>query len=245
MHFIRDYLVHYYEAGPDYRLTIPALVHYFEDIAILHSSSRGLDLEHYESNHCGWMLIKWDITVYALPSFGDTVQISTWIHAMKTFMADREFRMLAQDGSVLAVARSNWLLMDTVRRRPMRIPEEQIGKFKPMEDSSSFITIDDVPAFEIEETKSVTRVEVRAAHSDIDTNAHVNNVKYIGWAIDSLPADFLAGAQLASLRVQYRKELTPGANAQVITTVSGDTSRHRVCGPDTDYCTVEMHWLRT
>ena len=102
MQFNRNYLVHYYEAGADRRLTLPALIQYFEDIAILHSTERGLDLDYYEKNHCGWMLIKWDVKVHALPCFGETVLVETRVHAMKSFMADREFRMRAEDGTILA-----------------------------------------------------------------------------------------------------------------------------------------------
>lgn len=240
MQFSRKYLVHYYEAGADRRLTIPALIQYFEDIAILHSTERGLDLDYYEKNHCGWMLIKWDVTVNSLPCFGDTVLVETRVHAMKSFMADREFRMCDEDGTVLAEARSNWLLVDTVRRRPIRIPDDQLEKFPATEESKSFIAIGDVPVIDVPD--GAVQQAVRASYSDIDTNGHVNNIRYIEWALDSLPEEFLRGKAPASVRVQYRRELTPGSAAFVITETGEGVSRHRVYSEDTDFCTLEITW---
>lgn len=240
MQFSRKYLVHYYEAGADRRLTIPALIQYFEDIAILHSTERGLDLDYYEKNHCGWMLIKWDVTVNSLPCFGDTVLVETRVHAMKSFMADREFRMCDEDGTVLAEARSNWLLVDTVRRRPIRIPDDQLEKFPATEESKSFIAIGDVPVIDVPD--GAVQQAVRASYSDIDTNGHVNNIRYIAWALDSLPEGYLQGKSPAAVRVQYRRELTPGAAASVITETGEGVSRHRIYSDDIDYCTLEITW---
>lgn len=243
MQFSRKYLVHYYEAGADRRLTIPALIQYFEDIAILHSTARGLDLDYYEKNHCGWMLIKWDVTVNALPCFGDTVLVETRVHAMKSFMADREFRLCAEDGTVLAEARSNWLLVDTVRRRPIRIPDDQLEKFPATEEAKAFIAIGDVPTFDVPE--GAVHRSVRASYSDIDTNGHVNNIRYIAWALDSLPEGYLQEKTPATVRVQYRRELTPGSAASVFTETEKEVSRHRICSEDVDYCSLEITWRTT
>ncbi len=240
MQFSRKYLVHYYEAGADRRLTLPALIQYFEDIAILHSTERGLDLDYYEKNHCGWMLIKWDVTVNDLPLFGDVVLVETRVHAMKSFMADREFRLRAEDGTVLAEGRSNWLLVDTIRRRPIRIPEDQLEKFPATEEAAAFIAIEDVPSIGIPE--GAVPETVRSSYSDIDTNGHVNNIRYIQWALDSLPEEFIRGNVPAAARVQYRRELTPGSVAFVSTETGEGTSRHRVYSEDTEYCTLEISW---
>jgi len=240
MQFSRKYLVHYYEAGADRRLTIPALIQYFEDIAILHSTDRGLDLDYYEKNHCGWMLIKWDVTVHALPCFGETILVETRVHAMKSFMADREFRMSTGDGTVLAEARSNWLLVDTIRRRPIRIPEDQLEKFPAIEAAKAFVAIKEVPAIDVPE--GAVPQAVRSSYSDIDTNGHVNNIRYIEWALDSLPEEFLRGKAPAAVRVQYRRELPPGSSAFVVSETEEGVSRHRIYSDDTDYCTLEITW---
>jgi len=254
MDFERRYLVHYYEADSSRKLNLSSLVQYFEDIAILHSSSSGLDLAWYDGNHCGWMLLKWDIAVHSLPVFGETVTIGTRVHSMKRFLADREFAMTAADGALLAEGRSNWLLVDTDRRRPLRIQDKQYEGFKvTKENEADFITIADVSAVATESDAPIIHTSVRTTNSDIDTNAHVNNVRYINWALDALPPDFACAHTPVTLRAQYRKELGIGSEAEVLTRIEegeGDgsassVSRHTVRGTGDEYCSIEIGWKRT
>lgn len=251
MEFAREYLVHYYEADCSRHLTLTALVQYLEDIAILHSTGRGLDLDYYDANHCGWMLLKWDIRINARPVFGDTVRIDTKVHALKTFQADREFTVTAADGSVLATARSNWLLVDTIRRRPIKLPAEQYEKFNVTADSGrDYIAIDDVPAIADGEASVGAgeprryRSAIRTTNSDIDTNNHVNNVRYLNWAVDSLPSDFVGRRYPCRLLAQYKKELGAQSSADVVSLLSpeGSRTRHSVRAGTDEYCSLEIEW---
>jgi len=249
MDYYRDYLVHYYEADSRQRLTLPSLVRYFEDIAILHSASQGLDLAHYRDNHCGWMLLKWDVTVRSLPSFSQTVRIGTKVNAIRKFLADRRFVMTDERGAVLAEGSSNWLLVDTDRRRPMKVSEDYCARFSVSPDSeASFVAIDDV-AFPSPVPAGSDSRSVRVGYGDIDTNRHVNNVSYLGWSLDSLTHEFLDDRSPARMRAQYRKELVVGNDAMVVSSVSesesGDgsaTSRHSVRSAEDEFCSLEIDW---
>jgi medium-chain acyl-[acyl-carrier-protein] hydrolase len=246
MVFSRDYLVHYYEVDASRRLTLPALVQYFEDIAILHSASVGCDLESYEESHSGWMLLKWDIRVHALPVFGQTVTVGTRVHAIRRFLADREFAMTASDSTILAEARSNWLFTDTIRRRPLRVPDAQYDAFAVRRESEvDFIEIENVDSAAMpsgDSSRQVFTQPVRVATSDIDTNRHVNNVCYLRWACDSLPPEFADAHFPKSLRVQYRKELALGASGEIVSSLDSGVSRHTVRNGDEEFCALEIGW---
>lgn len=260
MDFSQDYLVHYYEADQARRLTLSALVQYFEDIAILHSTNAGYDLEYYDANHCGWMLLKWDVSIHSLPTFGQRVTVDTRVHAMKRFLSDREFVMTADDGTVLAEGRSNWLLVDTDKRRPLRVSEDQCRAFNVSAASEAdFVSIEDVPPVTEAEAESaiagqteVVRRPVLAGNTDIDTNRHVNNVSYLDWALDSLPSDFVSRHTPSRLIVQYRKELVLGASAEVLTFVEASapgasatdasTTRSTVRSGGEDCCSLLIEW---
>ena len=46
--------------------------------------------------------------------------------------------------------------------------------------------------------------------SDIDYNRHVNNVRYIGWAVDVLPMELLEEKPLRGLTINFNHEVHPG-----------------------------------
>jgi acyl-ACP thioesterase len=261
MDFSRDYLIHYYEADTSRRLTLPALVQYFEDIAILDSASKGLDLAYFDETKIGWMLLKWDIRITRLPLYDETVKVATRVHAMKKFLADREFSLYDRTGAEIISGRSNWLLADAVKRRPLRISEDMQAKYQASYGSESdFITIDEVPGITPadENGQGVYRTSIKTVHSDIDTNRHVNNVRYISWSLDTLPPEIVNSSVPVSLRVQYKKELKLGEEAEVISTVPGTEqsphlggahsggvcSRHTIRRGEDEFCSMEICWTR-
>lgn len=248
MDFCKSYFVHYYEADPSRRLALPALVRYFEDIAILHSAARGYDLEYFDENRRGWMLLKWDIAIKSLPRFGEEVTVVTRVHAMRRFLADREFTMKSRDGFAIVEARSNWLFADMDKRRPIKIDEAQYGAFGVSPESErDFVSIADVEGSDPTRTvMTVPATRVRTANTDIDTNRHVNNVSYVEWALDALPEGFAETRAPTRLHVQYRKELALGCDAEVVTSVetTGDSaySRHSIRIGDEECCSIGIRW---
>ncbi len=240
MEYSRDYFVHYYEVDANRRLTLPSLVKYFEDVAILHSASRGFGLEYYAENHCVWLLMKWSITIHSLPVFGETVRVSTGVHALKRFLADRVFSLVSADGVLLAEGRSNWVFIDTERRRPVRVPDSIVSGFSPESVlDADFVAIPDVLPIA---SAAPSRRAVCGSASDIDTNGHVNNVSYLNWAVDSLPHDFSLGRSPRTFSAQYRKELAPGAQAEVITSADGNRSTHTIFSEGEDRCVIAIDW---
>lgn len=251
MEFTRNYLVHYYEIDGNRRLSLPSLIQYFTDIALLNSSSVGLGLDYYDANKTGWMLLKWDIKINSLPVFGETVRVATHLHAMKKFLADREFSLTSADGTALVEARAIFLFVDTLKRRPIRVPDDQYPLFTVSKESEAvFVMPEDLcPAVASDSpAEAVHRLSVRAANTHIDTNAHVNNVTYVEWALDSLPGEICSLCIPAALRVQYKKELNLADEAEVVSVVgaqksdAGFTTSHSIWKGGDEICALEIDW---
>lgn len=245
MEFSREYLVHYYEIDNKKRLTIAALIHYFQDMAILHSEKVGYTLDYYEKTNQGFMILKWDINVYRWPVFNETINIVTRPYSFKKFLANRAFKVYDKDGKLIADGDTGWVFADTLTRRPIRVPEELHKAFGVDNDAQKlYRNLDDLQPLENGEYKYPVKVQ----NSDIDTNNHVNNVRYIEWALRSLPAEFLLEHQLTNAKVNYKKELQLGDEAEVITSIiieeDGVYSRHSLIGGGKEICHLQFTWVR-
>ena len=239
MEYSRNYLVHYYEIDGKRRLSLPSLIHYFEDLAMLNSEAQGLTLDYYDKNDRGWMLYKWDIKIQIYPKFNETLKITTHPSAFKNFLANREYKILNMYGEQLVEAQSVWLFADTKTRRPLRVPEEMYTKFDiGLESESLFDKLEELPSI----GKGSHTIKINVHNSDIDTNQHVNNVRYIEWAMGSLPKEFTDKNTVKRVQVNYKKELNLGDEASVISEVTGEISQHSICSNGKDVCNLRFYW---
>jgi medium-chain acyl-[acyl-carrier-protein] hydrolase len=243
MEYSRKYLVHYYELDAKRRLSLPSLIHYFEDLAMLNSEAEGLTLDYYDKNEKGWMLFKWDIKVTRYPVFNEVVLVTTHPSAFKNFLANREYKIFSSKGEQIAEAQSVWLFVNTKSRRPLRVPEEMYTKFDVnIESEAYFDKLEDLPA--INEGKYSLKINIH--NSDIDTNQHVNNVRYVDWAMESLPKDFTDGNTVKRIQVNYKKELNFGDEAEIKSYISETEkeiiSHHSIYNSGRDICNLRLYW---
>ncbi|KAB1200137.1 Palmitoyl-acyl carrier protein thioesterase, chloroplastic [Morella rubra] len=58
--------------------------------------------------------------------------------------------------------------------------------------------------------------------SDLDINLHVNNVKYVGWILESAPLPILESHELSAMTLEYRRECGKDSVLQSLTAVSAN-----------------------
>lgn len=241
MKFERNYFVHYYETDINKKLSVSGLMKYFEDIALLQSENVGLGLNYYELNNVAWLLFKWDIRIHNMPSYKDTIKVITQPFGFKRYYAYRKFEVLNENGEILVEADSIWLLVNTKARRPIQIIEDMYKGY-------GLSTQDDfIP--DINKMEEVTRIdfekEFKVNQSDIDMNDHVNNVKYIEWAIETLPVDLFRNKCLTRLKVFYKKETVYGKIIRSLAEVK-DSNDKLICfqkiSDENDLCIINSEW---
>lgn len=244
MKYVRNYLVHYYEIDKKRRITIPTIFHYLEDMAIRNSEEIGLTLDYYEENNQGWMLIQWDIEILRYPMFNEEVTITTTPSAFISFMANREYEITDKEGNLLISAKSVWLLADMNTRRPIRIPDTMYNTFGIGKESADhYYKLDELKAMDNGSYCS----DVKIKNTDLDSNDHVNNVKYVEWALASLPPHCVDNYAACRIKANYRKELNLHDEAKVISNIAENgvtlVSSHSLFN-NANICNIEITWQK-
>ena len=194
--------VRYSECDEESKMTLPALVNYFQDCSTFHSESINLGTNYWEENKSAWVLSYWHIIIDRLPELGEEICISTWAYDFSRFTACRNFTLKSKNENVIAYANTNWVYIDKETGKFKRITEDQKELYSkeapyPMEKISRKVKI---PS-EIEEMESY-----KVQHFCIDSNNHVNNEKYILMAMEYLSKK----ASIKSLRVEYKRAAVLG-----------------------------------
>jgi acyl-ACP thioesterase len=189
--------VRYSETDSEGKLTIPALLNYFQDSSTFQSESLGVGVKTMMENNLAWVLSSWQICINQMPNLAEDIKTQTWPTDFKGFFGTRNFCMKTEEDKMLAYANSIWVLIDIRTGKPTRVPDFVANSYQneppiPMECSERKIK---APA------EYVEKDPIPVLKFFIDTNKHVNNEKYVMIAQEFLPEEFDVG----EIRVEYRK----------------------------------------
>lgn len=190
--------IRYSETDSEGRLTMAALINYFQDTSTFQSESLGVGVQYLREQHQVWVLSSWQIEVERYPSLCERVTAGTLPYEMKGFLGYRNFCMLDADGKFLVKANSLWSLLNTDTGKPCPVPEKMLEVYRleprlEMEYAPRKISVP-------EGGTRLESVTVRRQH--LDTNRHVNNQQFVNIAMSYLPEDFC----VRQLRAEYKKQ---------------------------------------
>ncbi|MFT8315688.1 MAG: acyl-ACP thioesterase domain-containing protein [Clostridium sp.] len=207
-----SYKVRHYEADRNGRVFIATFVNYFEDLSLNHSESLDMGIEYLLENNIAWVVYKWDININKYARLGEELRVRTWAHSVRRFYAYRKFEIINSLGETIVTANSLWFMINMKRRRPCKIQGEIIEKFG--------LTEKDNTPIEFEKLRKPSNITAEKTffvrYSDIDTNKHVNNVKYVSWALETIPKEIINNYKLKQLRIDYDKETAYGEAVKVL-----------------------------
>lgn len=227
--YLKDYEIHYYEV--DYRLqsTITTIVNFMGDIGTKQSEDLGVGIDSLISKNMTWVFYQYDIKVNRYPKYGEKVKMITEASGFKKFYATRDYIIYDENDNKIVEAKAIFLLINTEKRRAVRVPEEQYIAYGVEGELGKDFKVDRLEKLE----EPMYSKEFKIRYSDIDSNRHVNNSKYIEWAIETLPLELVKNYELKRMRVTFEKECLYGEEVRVLTATREEndgtiTSIHKI-----------------
>lgn len=214
--------VRYSEINKEGILSIPSIINYFQDASTFQSEELGVGIEYLKEKQRAWVLNSWQINFIEEIKFMENIKISTWASGFTSAFGTRSFTLESTSGKRYVEANSIWVFTDTKSGRPVKVTKEQADIYGEEEaiDMINYgrkITVSG-------EGERHRGFEVLPGH--IDTNGHVNNGKYIEFAMEHTKE----GRDIKTMRVEYKKAALLGDkiipvvyNEEYKTTVSLET----------------------
>lgn len=237
-----DYSVRYDDIDFTNKAFLPSIINYFTDIATLQATSVGLDVDSLKEANRGWVICQWDIDITRLPTYGEKISVTTIPYSYKKFFAYRVFQIKDENENILVEGKSSWMYLDTLRRRPIRLSFEDIKCFGLVKGDEEVVEV--IKPGKLDSYSLEANFDVR--YADIDTNNHVNNSKYMTWALETLDIDFLGKYSPVNVKILYSKEKRYGGsilskaevvhaeNIKTLHTIYDDNNAH--------LCDIEILW---
>lgn len=191
--------VRYSECDETGRLALVSAVDYLQDCSTFQSQELGMDVDGLAARGLAWVLASWSVEIDRLPALGEQVTASTWCYEMTRAHALRSFGLSDASGASLVRADSQWFVYDVEAGRATRVPEDQRAYLA----DEGRLEVAALPRRILPDGPAQRAPERPVTRRDLDTNRHVNNARYVGFALDALES-LGHKAPVGSLQVQYR-----------------------------------------
>jgi acyl-ACP thioesterase len=179
-----------------------------QEVAGRDATRLGFGYDNLIQNHTAWVLSRTHVRFNQYPKWRDNVKLNTWHKGAFKVLYLRDFQLQNESGETLISATTSWLIIDMNTRRMVRNPE-----LASSPETCVFEHAIEEPADKImfpTDIEPILAGTHKVVWADIDTMAHVNNVKYVGWALDTINESILSEKPLKEILVNYDSEVLLG-----------------------------------
>jgi acyl-ACP thioesterase len=217
-----------YECDAFGRMSIPALMNLMQESANRNAIDYGIGIADLAEQGFGWMLMRFRLHIHQYPRYGQSLQLTTYPTAVEKYFIHRDFKVMAEDGTLLVDAASTWLVFGIEKRAMVPLPDF-IRRLTPPTIQEPLPKLPLKPDFQTASFEPDQETKVEVGWLNIDQNQHVNNVAYIGWLLESMPDQTLQTQELVELDIVYRTESHWHDQLQAqLATETPETFRHRI-----------------
>ena len=198
---------------------LAAAFNYFQEVAGNHAEFLGVGKDTLKKTGHVWVLSRMTALIERRPEWGEVLHAHTWPRGTDRLFSIRDYELADSKNTIVARARSGWVVVDTARMRPVR--PQFLTDTMPVQTNKEELSgaIQSLHAFpDLPAADSRT-----SAYSDIDYNGHVNNSRYIQWMQDVLPAAELENTHTYKIDINYLSEVVPHSTVDFFTAPQKDS----------------------
>ncbi len=183
-----------------------ALLEMMQETAGTHAELLGVGRTALSCQNMAWVVTRIEVQLNRTPRIGETLSVETYPLPVRRWFYPRYFVFRDAEEKEIGCAASLWVLMNLQTRRVAR--SEQVDRLLP--DNSDLPAPLGLPAPVQEVGGTLTEREFLPVYTDLDTNGHVNNCRYLDWCCNDLGVDTMRTSELGHFMINYDLELRPG-----------------------------------
>ncbi|MDR0803973.1 MAG: hypothetical protein LBO08_02695 [Rickettsiales bacterium] len=214
------------------------LMNELQAVADTHADMLGAGRAYCMEHGIAWVVTHYLIDIIESPRETEELEFITWPAAHDELKAVRDFEVRGMDGRLLVRATSQWILINTTTRRPLRL-SENLPFWSVVPQRAYDRTFDKFAMHDAQ----FTMHNFNCRYDDVDVNQHINNAVYAVWATESVSFEFQNSHRLTRLEINFKKEIP--ANTPMIAVavaIDGLISHHTIKTGDTVNADVICEW---
>lgn len=212
------------------------LMNELQSLADKHAEFLGFGRTFCIENNIAWVVTHYLIDIIELPREGEELTFITWPSSVGTLKACRDFEIRGYDNRILINATSQWVLIDTQRRRPVKLSDYM--DMNIISERSLNREFGHFPEFKSEKSHIY-----KCRFDDVDVNQHINNAAYAVWATESVGFEYRNTHKLKGIELNFKKEISPNTpEVKIDVEIVDNESHHRIITDDFVHADVICKW---
>lgn len=203
-----------------------------------HADLGGISFTDMQAFHQAWVMSRMRLEIKKLPKWRDIVTIKTWVKTLENSRSVRCLEMYLNDEKIVG-CETFWAVINTKTRRPeaLALTHDHFQKFEIDASLASTKKIDI-------STNVTTLANRKVVLSDLDVVNHVNNVKYMEWCLDFEDPTRLLNQEIATLDINFIKELNWDDVAVIQKEINTNTSIYSISKENKNAYALEINWYK-
>lgn len=203
--------IRYNDINEKNEMSDKGLITILSEAAGTHSELVGYGLNTIKETNCAWMLLSWKLKIYERPCWNTEITVKTWAREFSRVSSWRDFEVFDKNGTKIAKATTEWVLIDAEKMTLKRITKEIENEYEAYPKK----VFEEDFTGKIKEAENMDVIyEYLAKRRDIDVNHHVNNVIYLELAYDAFPEN--VSLDFNNLEIYYKKQIKLGEKVKVL-----------------------------
>jgi len=205
------YFINWHEADFKGNASLTTICNFLQETAWRNAEHLGFGYSELDKNKRIWVVLRWLIKMEKYPKWRDEIILETWPRPPEKLFALRDYQIKSMDGEVLGAASSTWLVVDANTHRPQK-PDFLRNVLHLTNDRMAVgKNADSIKIPDGMELKHSHRVVI----SEIDNYGHVNNARYVEWAMNLFGKDFLGDRMIKEFQINFLNEAKFGQEIEM------------------------------
>ena len=185
------------------------ILFYAQDMAGRHCVDLAVDYDTMAAKRLFWAVIRHRVQITRMPVRGETLTLETWPMPTTRVAYPRATVCYDEAGNEVFRVISLWVIMN-LDTRAMILPGKSGIDVLGLCKGTELAPPASLAPMVLENRKLRT-----VRYSDLDRNGHMNNCRYLEWAMDLLPSAFHHGHQMKEFVICYLSEAREGEQLQL------------------------------
>ena len=200
--YSKKYSIMFGDMDINYKMTKISLAKYFQETFARYCSVHNIAAFDIIKNGLVWVISDLKIEISGkMPYWSEEFEVKIWMSEKTKLRTYIDFIILYKD-EVIARGDSCWFILNNETRRPVK----SIDIVEPFELCEEKVFGEHIKENYDNEGEKIAEKTHEVTVRDLDFNFHVNNLSYLGLALETIPSEYFKEYEISSYSIRFLKE---------------------------------------